>query len=389
MKKLLLILFLHFYLFVDAQNFAIGHRTETLVDASRNDRQIPVEVYYPAQLTGNDASFAEGVFPIVSFAHGFAMGVDVYTNITNYFVPKGFIFLMVNTETSLFSPSHPEFALDLNFVLSAFQAKNALSASPYFGKISDRTAIMGHSMGGGSAVLAAAANQTLSALILLAPAVTNPSSISAAAQVTASTILFSGEGDAVTIPTESHVPIFSGLNSTCKHFINIKGGGHCYYADSAPLSCDLGETVAGSTISITREQQQSILYDFALPVMEINLKSDASKWAGFNDSLQNSIRITSVVDCPDNFASINDFNSNDLLIYPQPANSQLEVVLPNFGNVAGTYELWNSVGQKVSNEMEFTSNKISISVENLPLGTYILSVNLIGNKYFKRLIVTE
>jgi len=360
-----------------------------LIDASRSNREIPVEVYYPALITGDDAAFADGVFPLVSFGHGFAMGVDVYNNITDYFAPKGFIFLMVNTETSLFSPSHPDFGLDLNFALSAMQAKGVLSASPYFGKISNKSAIMGHSMGGGAAVLAAAANQTLNALILMAPAVTNPSSITAAPQVTAQAIVFSGDGDAVVTPTDAHVPIFSGLNSTCKHFISILGGGHCYYGNSAPFTCDLGETVSGSTITITREQQQSVLYDFALPMMELNLKNDATKWEAFKDSLQNSPRINSVINCPDDFAGVNNFDSNDLLIFPQPAYSQLEVVLPNFGNVIGSYELWNSVGQKVSSELAFTSNTISISVEDLPTGIYVFVLKTKGEFISKRFIIMQ
>ena len=387
MKSAFLLFLLIYLQTVQAQNFAIGHRSETLIDASRNSREIPVEVYYPALITGDDAAFAEGVFPLVSFGHGFAMGVDVYNNITDYFVPKGFIFLMVNTETSLFSPSHPDFGLDLNFALSAMQAKGVLSASPYFGKISDKSAIMGHSMGGGAAVLAAATNQTLNALILMAPAVTDPSSITAAPQATAPVIVFSGDGDAVVTPTDAHVPIFSGLNSTCKHFISILGGGHCYYGNSAPFTCDLGETVSGSTITITREQQQSIFYDFALPMMELNLKNDASKWEAFKDSLQNSTRINSVINCPDDFAALQDFNADDLLIFPQPAHSQLEVVLPNNGNVSGSYELWNSVGQKISIETAFASNKISISVENLPTGVYVFVLKNNGVRISKRFIL--
>ncbi len=387
MKPSFLFFFLLFFQILQAQNFAIGHRTEILIDASRNNREIPVEVYYPALITGDDAAFATGAFPLVSFGHGFAMGVDVYTNITDFFVPKGFIFLMVNTETSLFSPSHPDFGLDLNFALSAMQAKGVLSASPYFGKISDKTAIMGHSMGGGAAVLAAAANQTLNALILMAPAVTNPSSITAAPQATAPAIVFSGDGDAVVTPTDAHVPIFNGLNATCKHFISILGGGHCYYGNSAPFTCDLGETVSGSTITITREQQQSIFYDFALPMMELNLKNDASKWESFKDSLQNSTRINSVINCPDDFAALQDFDASDLLIYPQPAHSQLEVVLPNNGNVSGIYELWNSVGQKINSETAFISNTFSISLEDLPAGIYVFVLENNRARISKRFIV--
>jgi len=122
-------------------------------------------------------------------------------------------------------------------------------------------------------------------------------------------------------------------------------------------------------------------------MMELNLKNDASKWESFKDSLQNSTRINSVINCPDDFAALQDVDASDLLIYPQPAHSQLEVVLPNNGNVSGIYELWNSVGQKINSETAFISNTFSISLEDLPAGIYVFVLENNRARISKRFIV--
>jgi len=388
MKKLILLFILLFSIQLQAQNFLIGHRSETITDVSRNDRQIPIEVYYPAIVTGDDAQFATGTFPIVSFGHGFAMGVDLYTNITDYFVPKGYIFLMVNTETSLLSPSHPDLALDLNFAIADFNLKNTNNSSPYFGKLNGKNGLMGHSMGGGAAVLAASNNLSANALILMAPAETTPSSIVAAAQVTAPSIVFSGEGDAVTVPSDTHNPIYTQLLSDCKFFVTINGGGHCYFANSAPFTCDFGETFSGSTLSITREQQQDVFFDFALPVMEINLKQNSTTWNAFRDSISFSLRVSSTSACPIDFVGIQENPIFTFQVFPQPASDNFQVSINN-GNTStkGKWKLYNTMGQIVKNETDFTSHQFSVSCLEVSSGIYFLEVIMEGKSSFKKISI--
>lgn len=51
----------------------IGHTTVTFTDASRSNRQIQTEVYYPATLAGDNTPISAGVFPLVVCGHGFVM----------------------------------------------------------------------------------------------------------------------------------------------------------------------------------------------------------------------------------------------------------------------------------------------------------------------------
>ncbi|MEN9441281.1 MAG: hypothetical protein RLZ33_1358, partial [Bacteroidota bacterium] len=68
--------------FTALAQYPIGSTTITFNDASRTGgygsgggagRQIQTEVYYPAIAAGVDVSAANGVFPVITFGHGFAM----------------------------------------------------------------------------------------------------------------------------------------------------------------------------------------------------------------------------------------------------------------------------------------------------------------------------
>ena len=92
MKNFYYILF--FVCFISkAQPYAIGHTTITFVDASRNNRNIATEIYYPANVAGNNVGVAttSELFPVLSFGHGFLMGYDAYQNFWETLVPNGFV----------------------------------------------------------------------------------------------------------------------------------------------------------------------------------------------------------------------------------------------------------------------------------------------------------
>ncbi len=162
------------------QPYQIGHVTISFTDTSRNERQIPVEVYYPALTGGEEVPVAPGQFPVISYGHGFVMNVGSYVNFSEVLVPEGYILAFSDTETG-FSPSHEDLALDLAFILHAFREEGS-----------------------------------------------DPGS------------LFSGSGDCVTPPVDHQEPMYDSLASACKTWISITGGGHCYFANENFL-CTFGE----------------------------------------------------------------------------------------------------------------------------------------------------
>lgn len=228
--------------------YAIGHRTITFNDPSRTGgfgsgggpgRQIQTEIYYPATSAGTSTPVASGVFPVITVGHGFVMPWDAYQNLWDYFVPKGYILAFPRTEGG-FSPSHNNFALDLRVVNERMLLENSNTSSPFYQKISPKSAIMGHSMGGGASILAASGYTQITTVVGLAPAETTPSAISAANGISVPALIFSGAQDGVTPPATHHIPIYNGIPSTvCKTFVSITGGAHCYFANPN-FNCDFG-----------------------------------------------------------------------------------------------------------------------------------------------------
>ena len=100
-----------------SQTFQIGHTQQNFIDASRENRNITTEIYYPSNTTGDDVPVATGQFPVLVFGHGFVMIWSAYDVVWEALVPNGYIMVFAKTETS-FSPSHTDFAKTLRFCLA-------------------------------------------------------------------------------------------------------------------------------------------------------------------------------------------------------------------------------------------------------------------------------
>ena len=203
--------------------------TSALTDTSRADRVIGLDIRVPS-----DASEA---LPWVVFGHGFLMPTSDYDDLATALATAGYAVLMVETETG-FAPSHADFGLDLAYVV-AHASSDVVEVE---GVLGDHVALMGHSMGGGAAWLAAAQlGNAVDALVGLAPAETSPSAIAAGADIVAPTMVISGSSDVVTPPSEHHEPLYASTSSAeCRSWVNLVEGGHCGFADDGTL-CDFGE----------------------------------------------------------------------------------------------------------------------------------------------------
>lgn len=274
--------------FLSIAQYQVGHTTITFNDPARTGgfgsgggtgRQIQTEIYYPAATSGDNVTVSSGQFPVITFGHGFAMSWDAYTNIWQHYINRGFILAFPRTEGG-FSPSHGDFGIDLKQVSDKMLALNSNTNSIFNGKILQKSAIMGHSMGGGASFLAAANNTNIETVVGLAPAETNPSAIAAAANVSVPALVFSGSSDGVTPPADHHIPIYQGLTSSCKSFVSITGGAHCYFANSN-FNCDFGESASSTNISITRAEQQAAIYGILDPWLDFKLKGICDSYAAF------------------------------------------------------------------------------------------------------------
>lgn len=351
--------------------FEIGHVYGTYVDASRNDRNVTYEAYYPADNGGDNAICSSGEFPLIIFGHGFVMGFGAYQNIWEFLVPEGYVMVFVTTESGI-APSHESFGLDLSFISQEVLAEGNTTGSIFENHLNNRFAFAGHSMGGGATWLAAAVNSNVNCIVGLAPAETNPSAIDAAVLVTAPVMVLSGSSDNVTPPAENHIPIFDNSSSECKVFVNLVDGSHCGYANAGSL-CDFGEL---GFSGMAREEQQSFTHDLMLAFFDYHLKEMAEAWQiilGY-DELHTEVELE--ISCT---IGVNQLSKkNALEIWPNPAADFLNIQFPEGLNAATlNIELIDIYGRVQLSSLGFKNNskgQIKLVIENITAGVYMVQI---------------
>jgi hypothetical protein len=294
LSSLLTIAFSIFTLTSSSQNHSIGSTTISFTDPDRNNRSINTAIYYPALSAGQNAPIAQGEFPVITFGHGFVMVHTAYQFLWVDLVPKGYILAFPTTEGG-FSPSHLDLGLDLAFIISQMKVEGQDSSSLFFNSVAETSAIMGHSMGGGASFLACENNYEPTTIVTFAAANTSPSAIGAAENVNIPALLFAGEFDCVTPPAVHQYPLYAATASQQKAIIDIYGGGHCFFADYN-LFCAIGEAGCNPQPAISREVQQNVTLDFLNPWFNFLLKNNPDAWEVFMDSLQNSNRISHLIE---------------------------------------------------------------------------------------------
>lgn len=374
MKFTLLIIGNLLSIFVTYAQYPVGHTTITFNDPSRT-RDIETELYYPAITAGEDVSIASGSFPVLVFGHGFVMAWDSYNNFWEEFVPKGYIMVFPRTEGST-SPDHAEFGLDIAFLVDQMQDENTNASSIFYSAVANRTAVMGHSMGGGSSFLAAEANTNITTLVNFAAAETTPSSTAAAAGITIPALMFSGSEDCVAPPADHQIPMYNALGSSCKTLISITNGGHCYFANYN-FNCTFGESFCLPVVPLSREEQQLTTNDFLILWLDFQLKDNQVAFDVFIDSLASSPRITYMMDCSSSTQVIDE--KYGLKVFPNPVQNYF--IIETSKKIIKT-ELINSTGQKTI--INSSDNKYDISFLNK--GLYFVKIHTSETVFFRTIV---
>ncbi len=360
-----------FLLTVIAQPFQIGHRLITFIDASRANRIITTAIYYPAVTAGNNVTIATGQFPIIVFGHGFVMDTSAYDVFRNAIVPSGYIIVFPTTESS-FSPSHTDFGKDIAFLVGAMKAEGLNSSSAFFGSVTSKSAVMGHSMGGGCSYLAVQYASSITVLASFAAAVTNPSSIIAARNITIPSIVFSGVNDCVAPPATNQIPMYDTLASVCKSLINITGGAHCLFA-SMNNNCYFGQGTCSPQPTISAAAQQTTTFNLLLPWLNYYLKNDCAAGNQFQGLITVGSGITSKQNCSIGCSvGINEIQSDlSVSVYPNPASVSIHINTSNIDVLS--IKLINILGETVYQTMNKNSQTI-IDVSRFVKGIYLVSV---------------
>lgn len=286
--------------------FPVGERTITFNDPTRSGgfgsgggpgRQIETKIYYPATAAGTNTNVASGSFPVVVFGHGFAMAWDAYEPVYDSLAGRGFIVALPRTEGSLLpAPSHGDFGKDLALVSERMIALNANAASPFYQKINGRRAIGGHSMGGGATYLANQYTTGVNCYFTFAAAETNPSAISAAAGMSAPSLVIAGSFDCVAPPNDNQVPIYNAISSSCKTYVSITGGYHCQF-NASNFNCNFGEGTCSPSGGISAADQLNKVRGLLIPYLTYFLKGECAAWTSFDSQVNTAPWLTAIQNC--------------------------------------------------------------------------------------------
>ena len=369
-KIIFLIIFYISAIAVFAQPYQVGHKQKTFIDPSRSNRNITTEIYYPSNTAGNNVPLAPGQFPLLVFGHGFVMAWSAYADVWNALVPQGYFLVFPTTETS-FSPSHLDFGKDIAFLVGAMKAESANSTSFYSGAVAPQSAVMGHSMGGGSAFLSVQYDTSITVLATLAAAVTNPSSILAAEGITIPSLVIAGANDCVAPPAQHQIPMYDSLSSICKTYVSVTGGSHCQFADYN-LYCSIGEGSCSPQATITRAQQQATTFSLLLPWLNYFLKGSLEAGIQFQTLISAGAGITSQQNC----SLVNTGTTEKpvdvaISVKPNPFSSSAIIETSLKLNDA-ILLIYNALGQKVKQINAVGGSEILFYRENLPAGIYFI-----------------
>ena len=224
MSKKLFLFFLLTFMVFHLISYEIEQISVTFIDPSRNNRQIPTQIFIPVE--SDSYRQDDQAFPFIVFGHGYLTSYSNYNTVWEAIVPLGWLMVFPTTEGGILANAE-QFALDLAFLSYAVPAAGENPASFLYNLIEPTSVVMGHSMGGGCSVLAASyANNFESLVTLAAWRLFDSSPIDAALNVNLPSLTFAGADDDFIPPPDNQLLIYQNLASIYKSYILMNGVNH-------------------------------------------------------------------------------------------------------------------------------------------------------------------
>lgn len=270
----------------------VGTQDLTITDPTRqdcglfgcSDRQIGFDIYYPSSNGGTNGAIIPGEYPFISFGHGFNMATSEFSIWYNALASSGYIIALPRTEGGL-TPSHEDFAIDLALLVRWFGQTSSDPTSFFFDTYNTKSAIMGHSMGGGCTFTAGTLGVPPTTLVTLAAVETNGvSAIASAALLKIPTLTIAGSADCVATSGQSAgapIDIFNNHAPEPYHaYVEIYGASHCQFGIASFGSiCTLGEIGCAGFMPIAEQHAQ--MFRSALPWLDFYLRDNCQSWLDF------------------------------------------------------------------------------------------------------------
>jgi dienelactone hydrolase len=221
---------------------AVGVTTVEAVDQDRENRTLPIEIWYPARGTGRDVEPLRRRYPLVLIAHGFCGSRLFYDYLATHLASHGFVIgapdftgvTRATCDAGQVTASVDAMARDLSFVGRALHDASgplAMWARHVRGK---RTGLVGNSLGGIAVVEAAKLDPSFTAIVGLAPAVNAATAAPLADLVPRRAWMVMGAtGDALVSFTGWTQPFFEAVPAPA-FLVRFTGGSHTGFSDENP-----------------------------------------------------------------------------------------------------------------------------------------------------------
>jgi len=251
--------------------------------AYRGPNRVAIGDLAPAGLPGLIFSPTSGRrLPIIAVGHGWLQSAERYSDTMRYLASWGMIVVAPNTHRSLFS-SHQGLALDMSRALRMV-AYGDLGAGRVRGDLR-RLGVLGHSTGGGAAILAAAKDDGIKAVVTVTAAETRPSAIEAAGRVEVPSLHLIGSKDDM---AESDGAKIARSCTGPAQLRMVKGAGH--------LGLSEGKSFLNGIIGADSDKRLQQVTRMLASAFFIRHLTDADQLA---DELENKIKGTTLEDLAD------------------------------------------------------------------------------------------
>ncbi|MDQ3049696.1 MAG: T9SS type A sorting domain-containing protein [Bacteroidota bacterium] len=379
------------------QTWEIGYMNMTFVDASRNNRQIETELFYPTDVSGYNVPLGSPItkrYPVIVFGHDQDISWNNYAHLWNKFATQGFIVAVPKTEMGP-SMDVVEFAKDLAFIANEFKLMRYQPGSFFFDRHNSKSCFMGHGIGGSAATFAVQYHPLVNTLVSLAATETVPSSINAASFVSIPSLVIGGGLDCIAPIATNQMPMFDNIDSECKTFVNMIDATHCHFAQDAGL-CANSQLVCPVSLNnwqFTVMNSNYLIISFLRYYMKSNAPAlDKFEWKLINKQGVWTYIFACSESAPRIAAESEMENTTGMSLFPNPVaeGSVLNLSVSSEESTHGTLLITNLIGQVVSKqEITFDDEEqlLTLQTEFLKSGHYMVSVISAEGRMTKPLIV--
>ena len=221
---------------------AVGVTTADVVDASRANRTLPTEIWYPAGSTGRDIAPLKRRWPLVLIAHGLCGSRLYYDYLATHLASHGFVVAAPDftgvtraaCDAGKVTATIDDLPLDLQAVAHALHDRTG-SLGIWARRVrGTTTALIGNSLGGIAVVAAARMDKSFRVIVGLAPAV-NADSAAGLADLAPrrAWMIMGATGDETVSFTAWTQPFFDALPSPA-FLVRFTGGSHTGFSDENP-----------------------------------------------------------------------------------------------------------------------------------------------------------